>query len=65
MDVGSTSVIVTGEKRVKRRNSVVVGWLDTAHGSELQDARVLGVSHARVALDTGVDALFWKCQPLP
>ena len=43
---------------------MAVSGLDAAEGGALQHARVVGVAHAGVALDTDVDALSRPCKPL-
>lgn len=57
VDVGCPSFVVAREERVERGNAVLVGRLHAAQGRALQDGRVVGVAHARVALDADVDAL--------
>lgn len=57
MNVGGTPLVAARNDGVKDGQTVGVGGLHAAESPELEDGRVLGVAHAGVALDAGVDAL--------
>ena len=57
MDVGRAALIAARKDGVKDGQTVGIGGLHAAESAELEDRRVLGVAHAGIALDAGVDAL--------
>ena len=57
VDVSGTTSVMAWHKTVEDSYTVVVGGLNSAKGSSLQDRGIVGVAHSRVALDTDVHAL--------
>lgn len=57
VDVGGAPVVVARHKGVKRRDTICVSRLHAAEGGSHQDRGIVGVAHARVPLNTNVDAL--------